>query len=126
MANPVVSSDAFTMLAFYFDHNMLGPLVHGLRQRGVDVLTAHEDGTSRLDDRTLFDRATHLGRIFVTQDRDLLRIVDELLTEGRSFTGLIYCRAAGVSTGVLLDHLEMAAKTMTWEEMASSTLRLPL
>jgi predicted nuclease of predicted toxin-antitoxin system len=114
------------MLTFYFDHNMQGPLLHGVRQREVDVLTSLEDGTNRHDDHTLLNRATLLGRIFVTQDRDLLRIAEELLAEGQPFAGIIYCRASGVSTGVLLDHLEIAAKTMTQEEMASNVLRVPL
>jgi hypothetical protein len=35
----------------------------GLRRRGVDVLTAQEDGTNRLHDSDLLDHATSLGRV---------------------------------------------------------------
>lgn len=44
----------------------------GLRQRGIDVLTAFEDGASEIDDASLLDRATALGRALFTQDADLL------------------------------------------------------
>ena len=45
----------------------------GLRLRGVDAVTAQEDDASELDDSTLLDRATELGRVLFTQDDDLLR-----------------------------------------------------
>jgi len=44
-----------------------------LRLRGVDVLTAQEDGSQKLEDAALLDRATTLGRILFTRDDDLLR-----------------------------------------------------
>ena len=44
-----------------------------LRLREVDVLTAQEDGSQRLADPELLDRATALDRVLFSQDRDLLR-----------------------------------------------------
>lgn len=41
--------------------------------RGVDVLTAQEDGSRELEDAALLNRATTLGRIMFTRDDDLLR-----------------------------------------------------
>jgi hypothetical protein len=38
----------------------------------VDILTAHEDGTSELQDSALLDRAAELDRVLFTQDDDLL------------------------------------------------------
>jgi predicted nuclease of predicted toxin-antitoxin system len=40
--------------------------------RGVDVLTAQEDGAATLPDSDLLNRATDLGRVLFTQDEDLL------------------------------------------------------
>ena len=90
------------------------------------MLTAAEDGTSRLGDRDLLDRATSLNRILVTQDHDLLAITEERQANLQPFAGLILCRTSGVSTGKLLEHLEMSAKAMSQDEMASSILRIPL
>lgn len=44
-----------------------------LRLRGVDVLTAQEDGAGEAEGPELLDRATRLGRVLFTQDDDLLR-----------------------------------------------------
>ncbi|MCC6392358.1 MAG: DUF5615 family PIN-like protein [Bryobacterales bacterium] len=54
------------------DVHVPGAVTMSLRMRGIDVLTAQEDGSATLDDSTLLKRATELGRILVTQD-DLLR-----------------------------------------------------
>ena len=48
------------------------PVTTGLRRRGVDVLTAQEDGTDRWDDPESLDRALAVGRVLFTQDDDLL------------------------------------------------------
>ena len=44
-------------------------IVRALRRRGVDVLTAQEDGAARLSDPALLDRATVLGRMVFTRMR---------------------------------------------------------
>ena len=58
------------------DQHIPGPITKGLRQRGIDVLTAHEDGTAEFDDDLLLERATQLGRVLFSQDRDLLVIAN--------------------------------------------------
>jgi len=57
-------------LGFYMDHHVPSAITNGLRLRGVDVLTAHEDGTQRLEDPALLDRAGALGRVLFTRDDD--------------------------------------------------------
>jgi len=52
--------------ALYMDVQVPAAITRGLRRRGVDVLTAQEDGTARLKDPALLDRATVLGRIIFT------------------------------------------------------------
>src|SRR5207302_10179568 len=49
-------------LRLYMDHHVPFAITVGLRQRGVDVLTAEDDGTATLDDDPLLERATSLGR----------------------------------------------------------------
>ena len=58
---------------FYMDVHVRRAITEGLRLRGVDVLTAQEDHARELDDPDLLDRSTALGRVFFTQDNDLLR-----------------------------------------------------
>jgi predicted nuclease of predicted toxin-antitoxin system len=59
-------------VALYLDHHVSRAIATGLRLRGVDVLTAYEDGTNEFSDPALLDRATSLGRVLVSQDDDLL------------------------------------------------------
>ena len=57
------------MVSLYMDHHVPSAITAGLRKRGVDVLTAEEDGSARLDDDPLLDRATSLGRVLFSQDK---------------------------------------------------------
>ncbi len=45
------------------DQHVPRPVSEGLRQRGVDVVTAYEDGAFELDDPSLLARATQLTRL---------------------------------------------------------------
>ncbi len=47
----------------YMDVHVRRAVTDGLRLRGVDVLTALEDGAAELEDPALLDRATELGRV---------------------------------------------------------------
>ena len=44
-----------------------------LRLRGVNVVTAQEDGAGQFKDPILLDRAAAQGRVLVTHDTDFLR-----------------------------------------------------
>lgn len=72
-------------IRFYIDHNVHGAIVEGLRRRGIDCLTCSEDGTTRLPDEKLLERATALGRAIVTQDVDFLEIAAKWVAAGKRF-----------------------------------------
>ena len=93
-------------LAVYMDVHVPLVITEGLRRRGIDVLTSQEDGTAELDDGSLLDRATALGRLLLTQDQDFLRIAADWRREGRSFVGVALA-AQGASLGRLADDLEL-------------------
>ena len=59
-------------VSLYFDHNLPDALATALRERGVDVLTAREDGFDRQSDERLLERALDLQRVIVTQDSDFV------------------------------------------------------
>lgn len=46
-------------VALYMDAHVPRVITLGLRMRGVDVLTAREDGAETFSDPALLDRATH-------------------------------------------------------------------
>lgn len=68
----------------------MAPFTRGVRMRGVDVLTAEEDGSRELPDNQLLQRATELARILFSQDRDLIREARLLQTRGLPLAGVVY------------------------------------
>jgi hypothetical protein len=106
------------------DHHVPRAITNGLRLRGVDVLTAHEDGASELSDPALLDRAEELGRVIFTQDDDLL--TEATQRQRRSFSGVIYAHQLRISIGDCVRDLELVAKAGEPEDMIGQTLFLPL
>lgn len=94
-------------IALYMDQHVPRPITVGLRLRGVDVLTAYEDGNSHLEDPDLLDRAGMLGRVLFTRDRDLLVEATKRQNEGVPFHGIIYAHQLRVSIGICVQDLEL-------------------
>ena len=113
-------------IALFLDHHVDSAITQGLRRRGVDVLTAWDDGRSTVDDELLLGRATQLGRVLFSQDRDLLDITADWLRAGRNFSGLIYAHPLHISIGQAVKDLELIAKVADREEMKNRVIRLPL
>jgi predicted nuclease of predicted toxin-antitoxin system len=106
------------------DHHAPRAITNGLRLRGVDVLTAHEDGASRLRDPELLDRATELERVLFTQDNDLL--TEATQRQGQTFSGVIYAHQLHMSIGNCVRDLEIIVQMGEPEDMTGQTLFLPL
>ncbi len=113
-------------LSFYFDQHAPAAIAHGLRLRGVDVLTAYQDGRDRANDEPLLLRATALGMALFTQDEDLLAIAHRYQAENRCFAGVVYAHQLRVSIGACIADLELVAKASSAEEMANRVEFLPL
>jgi hypothetical protein len=111
-------------VALYMVVNVHRGITEGLRSRGVDVITAQEDGTTRLEDSDLLDRATALGRVLFTNDQDLLRIVPARQQLGVPFAGVIYAPQTS-PLGRVLSDLELCALACEPEEFANSLTYLP-
>ncbi len=115
-----------TRLALYMDVHVPRAITVGLRSRGVDVLTAQEDGTRTLDDPELLDRATQLGRPLFSRDDDLLAEAHRRQSEGIEFAGVIYAHQLQVSIGKCITDLELIAKAGEAEDMLNRVEYLPL
>ena len=114
------------MVAFLFDQHVPAAVANGLRVRGVEVLTAWEDGSSALDDEPLLDRAQVLARVLVTQDEDFLEIASAWQREGREFAGIVYAHQLRVGIGQFIGDLEIIAKTSEAAQMRTWVEPLPL
>jgi hypothetical protein len=111
---------------YYFDQHVPGPVRNELRRRGVDILTAEEDAAKRTPDESLFERATSLGRVMVTNDDDFLVIAARWLAEGRHFSGLVRLRDQFVPYGKLIEDLLLIAEAYEPHEMVDRIEYLPL
>jgi hypothetical protein len=114
------------MVRLYMDVHVPAAIAHALRQRGVDVLTAQEDGTRRLPDDELLNRATALGRVLFSEDKDLLREAAARQRGGEEFAGVVYIHQLDLDIGRCVEDLELIAKIHTGEEMANRVLYIPL
>ena len=110
----------------YFDVHVPSAIADGLRLRGVDVLTAQEDATTELEDPELLDRATELGRVFFTQDQDLMQEASRRHRAGETFFGVVYSHQLRVSIGECVTDLEIIAKDSDPHEWVGRVEHLPL
>lgn len=113
------------MLRLYMDVHVHSAITRGLRDRGVDVLTAQEDGAGELDDPALLDRASGLQRVLVTQDPDFL--IEGALRQrsGHPFAGVIFARQSQAAIGTYIRDLELIALASEPAELADRLLYLP-
>jgi predicted nuclease of predicted toxin-antitoxin system len=86
-------------VALYMDVHVPRAITNGLRIRGVDVLTAQQDGFRQAADERLLDRAGELGRVLFSQDDDLLAEAKRRQVEGVQFTGVIYAHQMRITIG---------------------------
>jgi hypothetical protein len=107
------------------DHNMPRAITAGLRRRGIDVLSAYEDGAHEMEDAALLDRAQELGRVLFSRDDDLVREATRRQREGLSFSGVIYAHQRDVSIGRCTLDLYLIAEASEPEELRDRVIFLP-
>jgi predicted nuclease of predicted toxin-antitoxin system len=113
-------------VAFYMDVHAPGPVTRQLRRRGVDVVTAVEDGTRRAADSELLQRAADLKRVLFTQDIGFRTLAERWQREGRFFAGLIFANQTTSRIGQLVEDLELIAFGTDPDEWRNKVLYLPL
>ena len=114
------------MLRLYMDMHVNATITVGLRRRGIDVVTAQEDGDAHLEDGALLDRATALQRVLFSQNDDLLAIARERQAAGVFFAGLICGHQLAATVGKYVLDLEVVCQVLDPEEMANRIEYLPL
>src|SRR5262245_9664468 len=113
------------MIEYYFDENIDGPVARGLRRRGINVLTAQDDGHRQTDDRVSLDRALSLSRVMFSQDEDMVLEAVRRQRTGESFAGLVFAPIR-LPFRKYIDDLELIASVMTLAELTNMIIYLPL
>lgn len=89
------------------------------------MLTAAEDGTDRLPDPDLLDRASGLGRVLVSMDADLVVEAVRRQREGIDFRGIVFARQR-LPIKLLVEELEVIAGASEADELRGVLMYLPL
>jgi predicted nuclease of predicted toxin-antitoxin system len=110
----------------YADVHVRRAVTAGLRLRGVDILTAQEDGAAELLDPELLTRAAERGRVLFTQDEDLLAEAARRQETGETFVGLVYAHQLNITVGSVIADLELIAEATDIEEWTNAVVYLPL
>jgi hypothetical protein len=113
------------MLRLYMDVHVKAAITTGVRRRGIDVVTAQEDGSQRLEDALLLARATVLGRVLFSQDDDLLAIARAQQHAAGGFSGLIYGHQLAATIGKYVLDLELVCQVLEPEDMVNRIEYLP-
>jgi len=99
-------------IRFYADEHVSKAVVRGLRQRGVDVLTASEARMLGASDVGHLKRAQSEGRVIFTQDDDFLR----LHAAGVDHSGIVYApqqtQVTDIIRGLMVIHQVLDADEM--------------
>ena len=112
-------------IGLYMDVHIPQAITDQLRRRGVDVLTAIEDGMRRRDDPLVLERATELGRLVFTYDKRFKKLAERWQAQGRSFAGLLFARQKRATIGKLVNDLEVVAKASEPSDWANMVGYLP-
>ena len=113
-------------VALYMDVHIPAAITEQLRVRGVEVMTATEEGTHEFSDDRLLDEASALGRVLFTHDIRFRAMAEQWQREGRRFVGLIYGHAEGASIGQYVRDLELIAKASEPSEWQNTVMYIPL
>jgi predicted nuclease of predicted toxin-antitoxin system len=97
-----------------------------LRLRGVNVVTAQEDGAGQFKDPILLDRAAAQGRVLVTHDTDFLREAARRHDQSIPFAGIIFIAPLDVTIGRAVADIELCAKASEPGEWIGRVEFLPL
>jgi len=112
-------------VSLYADVHVPRAVVDQLRRRGIDVLTAVENGQGASDDAALIRRALALGRMIFTHDIRFKALAEQMQRKGEPFSGLIFAHPLHVTIGQLVRDLELIALASDPQDWANVVEHLP-
>lgn len=104
-----------TEIRYFTDEQVAKTVAHGLRQRGVDVLTTPEANKLSASDEALLTFALAEGRVIFTQDDDFLK----LAASGKAHAGIVYA-PQHTTIGDIIQGLMLIYQVLQAEEMAGN------
>jgi hypothetical protein len=99
-------------IKYYTDEHVSSAVVNGLRQRGVDVLTAKEAGMLGSPDEEHLKLANTQGRVIFAQDSDFLRFH----SNGIEHHGIVYSHQR-MPIGQIIQGLTLIYQILSEDDM---------
>ena len=112
-------------VSLYMDVHIPQAITDQLRRKGVDVLTALEDGCEVTPDAELLDRAGMRGRLIFTQDIRFKARAEQMQRAGWAFAGPLFAHPWHATIGELVQDLELIAKASEPGEWMNIVEHLP-
>ena len=110
-------------ISLYFDENVDVSVAAGLRRRGVDVVTARDQGKLGADDEEHLAFAHSQGRVLVTHDvADFAGLHGRWLVAGKQHAGIAVSNVA--APGVLFRRLLQLCESVPQTEAAGHLIFL--
>lgn len=113
-------------LPFYMDVHVPKAITVRLKLKGIDVLTAQDDGRSLLDDASLLKRATELNRILFSQDSDFIVEAAKWQRNDWFFKGIVYGHQMRGSISQYVEDLWLIAEVLNAKDLHNQLIYLPL
>jgi hypothetical protein len=111
------------VISFYADENVDQRIIHGLRRRGVDVLTAQEAGLrGTIPDVQHLEFAMARDRALLTADTDLLEIADQWNAQDRTHKGVVFYHQRWTTIGHVVREAHGIAHGLAPEDVRSRVL----
>ena len=109
----------------YMDVHVPQAITDQLRRRGVNVLTAIEEGSSELPDDEILERVRLLNCLIFTQDIGFKTLAEDWQRQSKPFAGLIFGHQLGGTIGQYVEDLELIATSSDSEEWLNVVEYLP-
>jgi hypothetical protein len=110
----------------YMDVHVHAAVTEQLRRRGVDVVTAQDDGALQFPDDQLLERSTTLGRVLFTYDIRFKALAEDWQRRSKPFAGLVWGHPMRLTIGRIVTDLELIAKATDLPEWQGVVDLLPL
>jgi uncharacterized protein with PIN domain len=108
-------------IKFYLDENISPRIASTLRMDGIDVVSAHDLQVLGDSDENHLHRATTMGRVLCTQDRDYL----ELDRADKSHAGIAFAEQDKANFDLWVKYLSALHESRTAEMMQGIVFTLP-
>jgi hypothetical protein len=112
-------------VSLYMDVHVPQAITDQLRRRGVDVLTAIEDGSNAFTDEQLLEQARQHGRVLFTQDIRFKALAQDWQRQGKPFAGLVFGHQIGGTIGQYVRDLQLIAQASEPDEWLNVVEHLP-